>query len=248
MAEELPLFPLDHVLLPGSPLPLHVFEPRYRQLVADVSTCAVDGAGRFGVVLGWAAAREAFPRPVSSRSAAAVLPSPAGGTGAQLADIGTVAEIVENEPYPDGRCDLLTVGSRRFRVLEIDTTTRPYVSASVEYLDEPVGGDVPRLVRRARALTDRYLAALSDVSDDVDAPDADGYHDGAAIDATRLSYQIAAQIQLTLPERQGLLCAPSATDRLRAEICLMRRELAIFSHVTAVPVPARTLVIPAGAN
>lgn len=246
MADELPLFPLDLVLLPGLPLPLHVFEPRYRQLVTDVSTGAGDGPGRFGVVLGRAAARDTFPRPVSSRSAAAVLPSPAGGTGAQLAGIGTVAEIVENEPYPDGRCDLLTVGSRRFRIVDVDTTTRPYLSASVEYLDEPVGDDAPRLVPRARALIGRYLAALSKVSDDVDVPDA--YRGGAAIDATHLSYQIAAQIQLALPEQQRLLAAPSATDRLRAEIALVRRELAIFSHVTAVPVSTRSLVIPAGVN
>lgn len=112
----------------------------------------------------------------------------------------------------------------------------------------PSVNDAPRLLRRALALTDRYLAALRDVRDDADTSDADVRSDGAAVDVTRLSYQIAAQIQLALPERQRLLGAPSGADRLRSEITLLRRELAIFGHVTAVPVPARSLVIPAGVN
>lgn len=244
MAEELPLFPLDYVLLPGVPLPLHVFEPRYRQLVSDVSAGTGTGHGCFGVVLGWAPARKPFTRAASSRFHGAALPSAAEGGIARMADIGTVAEILENEPYLDGRCDLLTVGSRRFRILEVDTTTRPYVCASVEYLDEPGGAGASSDLRRARRLTQRYLTALREVSDAYTVLDSDA----APTDATRLSYEIAAQIQLTTAERQSLLGAPGAEARLRSEITLLRRELAIFGTVVAVPVPARALVVPAGAN
>lgn len=246
VADELPLFPLDHVLLPGLPLPLHVFEPRYRQLVSDVSAGTGTGHGYFGVVLGWAPLQEPVPRPASNPVHGSALPSSAVGN-ARMADIGTVAEIVENEPYHDGRCDLLTVGSRRFRILKIDTTTQPYVCASVEYLTEPGGDASSADTRRARRLTQRYLTALREVSDAYAVVDSDAA-DPDRTDATTLSYEIAAQIQLTTAERQSLLAAPDARTRLRTEIGLLRRELAVFGTVVAVPVPARALVVPAGAN
>ena len=246
MADELALFPLDFVLLPGLPLPLHVFEPRYRQLVADVSVVAGGEHGCFGVVLGRAPARASFPSATTAAAAGAPVMHSAAAR-AQLADIGTVADIVESEPYPDGRSDLLTVGTRRFRILEVDTESRPYVCASVEYLDEPVGEVSAAEVRRVRNLARRYLALLRPVSDTSNAT-VDIEYDGGQGGEVLLSYDIAARIQLTTGERQALLGAATAADRLRAETALLRRELAIFGHVRAVPVAARALIVASGAN
>jgi Lon protease-like protein len=92
MADPFPMFPLGTVLLPHMVLPLHVFEPRYRQMVADV----LAGDGEFGVVL-------------IERG------SEVGG-GDVRTDVGTAARVVRAEELPDGRYGLAAVGVRRIRV------------------------------------------------------------------------------------------------------------------------------------
>ena len=91
----MPMFPLGSVLLPGSVLPLHVFEPRYRQLVID---CLADDTGdpEFGVTL-------------IERG------SEVGG-GDQRTDVGVVARMVQVEALEGGRYALVAVGTRRIRV------------------------------------------------------------------------------------------------------------------------------------
>lgn len=245
MAEEIALFPLDHVLLPGLPLPLHIFEPRYRQLVADMAAGPQPGHGSFGVVLGQVPAHQSSEPVTPLPGTAAGRPPGAPPVPGELAEIGTVAEILENEPYADGRCDLLTVGSRRFRILEVDRTSRPYLCASVEYLDEHVGTVAVGDLERTGRLTERYVDVLSEVSDAVFATASS---DTTPVDTIRFSYEVAARMQLTTEERQMLLGLATAAERLTAEIALLRRELAIFGVVRAVPAPARALLVQAGAN
>ncbi|MDQ6938145.1 MAG: LON peptidase substrate-binding domain-containing protein [Actinomycetota bacterium] len=227
MAEVVPIFPLEYVLLPGLPLPLHIFEPRYRRLVADVT--ADGGSGAFGVVLG----RGSALTPVPGRSA----------TGARhaIAEVGTMAEILENEPYADGRCDLLTVGSRRFRILEVDDLDKPYLQASVEFLDEAEGGIDPAVYARARRLSLRYNQLLAEItgSDRGDELPADG---------RRASYEIAARLQLTTADRQALLAAPTSGQRLADEVDVLHRELILVGVTRAVPVPTRVLQVQTSAS
>ena len=90
-----PMFPLGSVLLPGQVLPLHVFEPRYRQLVVDVTTSDAH-PGEFGVVL-IERGREV-------------------GGGDVRTYAGTVARIAEARQFADGRWALAAVGMRRIRV------------------------------------------------------------------------------------------------------------------------------------
>ena len=95
MAETLPLFPLGTVLLPGVSLPLHIFEPRYRQLTVDLVTGAVPDK-QFGVVAvrdGW------VPDDDGLRS---------------LHPVGCTAEVRDVRRLPDGRFDIVTRGARRF--------------------------------------------------------------------------------------------------------------------------------------
>ena len=87
--ERIPLFPLNVVLLPGAPLPLHIFEPRYRQMVKD----CLEEKSEFGMLL-------AMPKGV-----------------ARVGCTAEIVEVVKR--YPDGRMDILTVGRAPFRVVEL---------------------------------------------------------------------------------------------------------------------------------
>jgi Lon protease-like protein len=133
---ELPLFPHHSVLCPGVALPLHIFEERYRQMVAR----CLERDEPFGVVL-IEEGREVGPM-----------------TG-RIAEIGTTAVISEVGRYPDGRMDLMTVGGRRFRVRSLEAHREPFLVGSVELLDEPIGdADVARFF--AQRVSRRFLRYL----------------------------------------------------------------------------------------
>jgi Lon protease-like protein len=115
--KKIPLFPLDTVLFPGAPLPLHIFEPRYKDMVRDCQSGGHDPV--FGVVY---ARREG------------------------LAVIGCVARIVRTlKLYPDGRQDILTHGEQRCEILALDESL-PYLQAQVRLLDDD-NGPAPRSLR-----------------------------------------------------------------------------------------------------
>lgn len=90
MSSLLPLFPLDLVLLPGVPLPLHVFEPRYKEMIAE----CLDEKKLFGVVR------------ASSEGVAEI------GCTAEILEV--------TKRYDDGRMDILTRGVERFEVLQVN--------------------------------------------------------------------------------------------------------------------------------
>jgi len=102
---EIPLFPLDVVLFPGTALPLHIFEARYRSLITD---CQRDHMP-FGVVL-------AKPESVYLEE--------------EPFSVGTMAVIHNLERLPDDRYTLMAVGTQRFRIVELHRTT-PYLSGVV---------------------------------------------------------------------------------------------------------------------
>lgn len=111
--EELPLFPLQLVMSPGSFVPLHIFESRYRLLFSRLRDRAAAGGpseGRFGIVL----------------------------SGERLALIGCIAEVVRFEGLPDGRMLTNNVGRQRFRIVRI-VEEKPYIIAKVA----PVHDDMP---------------------------------------------------------------------------------------------------------
>ena len=116
----IPLFPLGTVLVPGLLLPLHIFEPRYRQLVVDLES-QPEGERGFGVV----AIREG--REVGADGVTAMF------------EVGTVAELREVDRYPDGRADIMTNGDARFHLLGLVETGTPYLCGEVEWLGEGDG-------------------------------------------------------------------------------------------------------------
>jgi len=248
---EIPLFPLHAVLVPGAPLPLHVFEPRYRALVAD---CLAAGAP-FGVVC-ISAGREV------------------GAGSVSFAAVGTLAEIREVSRHPDGRFDIMTIGTARFRLTGVLGDREPYLVGIGELLPEVLGDAErsARLARRVRSRFVRYLQLLQPEADDVaggdagvdardTAPTPAGADDaGASVnpdrasaamaeleeiaarlappdDPTTLAHVVSGLVQAELPRRQQLLEASSTEERLADLDALLGREIALLSRRLAPYVP-----------
>ncbi|MDH4276684.1 MAG: LON peptidase substrate-binding domain-containing protein [Acidimicrobiia bacterium] len=142
-------FPLQSVLLPGMPLGLHVFEPRYLQLMEDIA--ATDG--RFGVVM-------------ITRG------SEVGGAD-QRAEVGTLAELVAGAPTADGRLMIEAVGVERFRVTRwLDDD--PYPRADVEPWTPLMSESAKQALGTARERFGILLSLVSELGADVgsiDVPD-----------------------------------------------------------------------------
>lgn len=210
----IPLFPLGSVLYPGLALPLHIFEQRYRLLVSHLNDGESDVERSFGVV----AIRAGHE--VGSASVSA------------LHEIGTTAVLGRVTPYPDGRYDIMTRGSRRFRLHAVDDSM-PYLRAEVEWLPEQVGPptEVQPLAAEVARRFRSYQALLGGggeadpADDDLQLPE----------DATVLSYLVAAAMVLDLADRQRLLAAPSTQARLTRLAALLGREDALVRLLRAVP-------------
>jgi len=187
---RLALFPLGTVLVPTAVLPLHIFEPRYRQMMADLAggPWSPEGA-ELGIVS-------------ISRG------SEVGG-GETREPVGTVARLVEATALPDGRWLIVVVGTRRFRV-ERWLPDDPYPMAEVVELDDPAwdAGDdgllaeTERNVRRALAMASESGAHAAPVTFELDA------------DASRAAWQLAGLVPVGPLDRQGLLETASHHDRL----------------------------------
>jgi uncharacterized protein len=211
MPEKLPLFPLGTVLYPGLLLPLHIFEDRYRQLVRDL----VEGPEprRFGVI----AIREGRETDMAD-----VL----------LHEIGCTATLRRISERDDGRFDLVTVGTDRFRLIALDRS-RPYLQAEVDFLPEDSGdpaaaGVAVQAVQRAfRAYIDALNARGAT---QVSVPDLPA-------EPVSLSYLVAASVIADLPDRQVLLAKPDALRRLTAERALLSRETSMLRSLTSTPAP-----------
>lgn len=200
----IPLFPLGSVLVPGLVLPLHIFEPRYRRLLADLESLPEDERG-FGVV----AIREG--REVGADGVKA------------LYEVGTFASLREVETLEDGRSDIVTVGTDRFRIIDLDDTL-PYLRAEVEFLSEEPGSAPDAL---AATLTESFAAyrSIFTETDDDDLPD----------DPRVLSYLVAAAVVAELPVRQDFLESTDDTSRMRSEVSYLRREIALIEALPSLP-------------
>jgi uncharacterized protein len=212
MTQTLSLFPLGAVLFPGLVLPLHIFEDRYRQLVRDLRQQPEPRC--FGVI----AIREGRET---------------GADGVvSLYEIGCTATVRNISERDDGRFDLVTVGTDRFRLISQDRSGS-YLQGEVELLDEETGGRAAArneawAVRRAFRV---YLDVLAEtgaarvhIAEPPDEPIA-------------LSYLVAACMIADLADRQALLGQPDALARLAAERAWLTRETAILRSLTSAPAP-----------
>jgi Lon protease-like protein len=212
MSELIPLFPLGTVLLPGAPLPLHIFEERYRLLVADLLTMAPEDR-QFGVIA-IQAGREV------------------GADGIEaLHDVGCVAHVATTRSGADGTYDLETIGTRRFRLLDVDHGAA-YLRGNVEWLPEPAG-DAAGLVPVVAERYTRYRAELARMHNtELEPPEL-------PTDPRLLSYVVAATVIADLRDRQGFLEQYDAAARLAAESRWLVREVALLRRLSAVPADRR---------
>lgn len=220
-AEVLALFPLATVLVPGMRLSLHVFEPRYRQLVADLLGAEDPGAPEFGVV----ALRQGWE---------------VGDLG-ELHEVGTSARVTGVLPHPDGRCDLAAIGERRFVVEALDTRSKPYLLGTVRWLAEPEGELDPELVDTVRRALELHLRTLIALHAD---PGMAGEFAEVADDPRELSYAVARLPSLPLLDRQALLGVADTASRLHAGRAVLRRETELLRQLRAVPISAATFRRP----
>ncbi len=141
---ELPLFPLPEVVLfPGRPLPLHIFEPRYRMMINSI----MESDRRFGVLL--------FDPE----------------TGAP-ASVGSCAEVLQVQRLPDDRMNILTLGQQRFRVLDY-VRQKPYRVGLVQWIeDEATGEDHTLLMDEVVGLLRDVVRLSSKLTErDIELPD-----------------------------------------------------------------------------
>jgi Lon protease-like protein len=203
---ELPLFPLEMVLFPGTPIHLFIFEPRYRLMMRY----CIDEQRPFGVAL--------IRRGLE-----------AGGELAEPYAVGCTARITSIEPLEEGRMNLAALGEERFRILELDFT-QPYLVGKVEGLPIEASHSV-EMMRRARRLGPwvlRYLAQVDRANPD---NDLDLRHLQLPDDPLLLACWAAALLQIPAQEKQPLLEAPSAGELLEGVLRLFRRETTVLARL-----------------
>lgn len=231
---RLPLFPLHTVAFPHLPLPLHVFEERYRAMVRDVMADGSPYGGRFVVSM--------------------ILEGPEVGDGPmppRLCAVGTVMEVHTADQLPDGRWGVLAVGVARAGLGTVDRSG-PYAVVEAELLPDEEGdaGEARELVPRVQTALDAYLgtvkrfvaaaasmrseapeitemtASLDEVLKPIELPD----------DPLAASYAVGGVLQIELSRKQQLLEMPDAATRLRAELELLRREARLLADGALPPV------------
>lgn len=139
MPFRLPIFPLSVVLFPGNPLPLHIFEPRYRRMLGDC--LAADR--RFGVT-----------------------PVPEEGGVPEPGAVGCVAEVRVNQELPDGRSNIVVIGGQRFVVSSLLAESLPYLVALVQTFEDEKGSEPGAEEAAAlRQLALRYFTGLRELTD-----------------------------------------------------------------------------------
>jgi Lon protease-like protein len=175
VADLLPLFPLEVVLFPGAALPLHIFEPRYKEMIGE----CLQQKLAFGVVL------------VKEKA---------------LARVGCTADITSLlKTYDDGRMDIMSQGSRRFEIVQLNEE-RSFLRGDVLYFDDE-GDEASRQQREQVADLHRELLALG--ASDPQKPD---------VQQPQLAFQLAASVPLDLDFKQALLAMRSESERVATMI------------------------------
>jgi len=203
------MFPLNAVLFPGVSAPLHVFEDRYRALVHHLLRIEDPSERVFGSV----AIREGYE---------------VGDHGAQsLYRVGVRLQLTEADENPDGSFDIVAVGRDRIALDRLEVTGL-FPRGHVTERPEPVV-DVPQeLLDRARATFTAYRAAVSELR-------PDPFSGSLPRDPEYLSWTLSACAPLPLAERQQLLEASDAGERISLVTELLRTELRAMNVIPSLP-------------
>lgn len=194
---DFPLFPLGLVALPHELVPLHIFEERYRVMFDEL----LENEGEFGIV--WS-------------------------TDEGLRHIGCACEIEQVlERMEDGRLNVLTRGTRPFRIVERQADM-PYPAATIEFLeDKDEYEDIPA-AETARAA---YAELVVEATDN--EPDRDEL-------AAKSAYEMAATVDFGLDAKQGLLDLRSENARMRLVTRLFKAAVKRLDFVERAQARARS--------
>ena len=200
---ELPLFPLNVVLFPGMPLPLHIFEERYKEMMAD---CIREGQP-FGIIH---------------------LEESMDSDDPMIGDIavGCTAEIAQVQPLDQGRMLIVAIGRERFRVVEFNYD-KPYLMGLVTPapLDIADKLEEQEQVEELKPLMIDYLNKLAIVGNvDVEAHQI-------PTDPEGLIYMAATLIQLPTVDKQAFLALDRASELARLLRQAYRRELSLMQTI-----------------
>ncbi len=188
------MFPLGSVLLPGERFPLHIFEPRYQELLQD---CLSQEDPSFGVVL--------------------IARGKESGGGDVRHSVATTAHILSHEELGDGRHLVECVGVERVRVdawLEDD----PYPQADTRiWLDEPGAKITESEFAEVQSAVSQLYRSIGELAEaeGTETPPVPEFSALPAEDGERL-FSLAAQVPMGQSDRQDVLEAPSASARLVA--------------------------------
>lgn len=199
---DLPLFPLNTVLFPSMVLPLHIFEERYKLMI---NRC-LEEQRPFGVVL--------------------IRKGQEVGGSAVPYGVGTAARIVSVRQLEEGRLNIVTIGSERFRLRSVDHD-RPYLVGDAEPwpLENVLSLQARRRVDALRALFRHYLSLLTQ---------AQGHKiniEEVPREPRILALLIAIALQLPMYQKQLLLEQPTVDNMLQAEWAVIRREQLILDYI-----------------
>lgn len=199
----LPLFPLQTVLFPLMPLPLHIFEPRYK---AMINRC-IEEDRPFGVLL--------------------IQEGSEVGEPAVPYMVGTLARIRAVERLDEGRMNLMAEGTERFRLLDYVKGQEPYLVGMIESLQDEVdtSTSLTPLVEEIRELFHTYLkvllACVGRPLPDYELPE----------DPEEMSFVVGAAVQSGSAERQAMLELTNTAARLRQQRTMLQEETARLQAV-----------------
>ncbi|MFC1879795.1 LON peptidase substrate-binding domain-containing protein [Chloroflexota bacterium] len=198
---ELPLFPLNTVLFPGTPLNLHIFEARYKQMVK----MCMDEKKPFGVAL----IRQGVE---------------AAGPLAQPFPVGCTARIIQVQRLNQGRMNIVALGEERFRIHSLDSQSHPYLVGTVA--DYPMPAPSPPALQRfgpsLRRQVEGYIATL------INAGGVKFDLEQLPTEPMPLAYMAAAILQISAARKQALLSFENADDLLSSLCDHYRREIALL--------------------
>ena len=237
---QLPHFPLHAVLFPHLPLPLHIFEERYRTMIRDVLADGSPFAGRFVVSMitqGPEVGADPARQPLSAR-------------------VGTVVEVRHAERFADGRWALLAVGLARAMVESVERSG-PYPVADVDQLPEQQGDltTTAALLPQVQGALDAYLESVKRYAATAASVGRESHEVGKVTgsldevlkpirlpdDPLAASYAVGGMLQIELTRKQQLLELPDAGARLTAELQLLRREARLLADGAISPMSSADL-------
>jgi hypothetical protein len=203
------MFPLSTVVFPGMSVPLHVFEDRYRLLVNHLLSVADPAERVFGTV----AIREGYE---------------VGDHGAQsVYRVGCILQLTEVDRNDDGTFDIVAVARERMKLEEMQRGV-DFPQGVVAAVPEPEVEVPQEVLDRARSTFTAFRAAMTELQ-------GDPFSGTLPRDPDYLAWTLSALTPLPMAERQSLLEAEDATERLVLVTRLLTEELRAINVIPSLP-------------